>query len=81
MALRVLNKLDTDRLVAFHKAKFAMQWADGHIRKDVVDSIQAPTSTASTQIESSQTNSYQVSAPSDFNQKNLGELLPLLSRF
>ena len=47
--LRVLNnKVDIDWLVAFYEAKCIVQWADE--QKLSVDSIQAPTSTASTQI-------------------------------
>ena len=34
-ALRALNKLDIDWLVAFYKGKCAVQWVDEHISKDV----------------------------------------------
>ena len=51
-ALRVLNGLDIDWLVAFYKAECIAQWADEHIRKDVC----RLNSTGGTQIESSQTN-------------------------
>ena len=70
--LRVLNKFDIDWLVAFYKAKCTVQWADEHIRKLSIDSVQAPTLTAGTQIETSYTGVEEISEkayPSIFLEK------------
>ena len=51
--LRELENLDNDWLVYCYKAKFTVQWAEEHIRKDVFKLNLKQASTANIKIESS----------------------------